>query len=114
MADRQLHNPQQFVGPYNDAPLVVTQLAADVANKERAVFFAGIMVLAHNTEAVTARNVTISSVENAHGRTNNETRQMVAGEIAIFGPYKADGWINDGELHFEADSANVKFAVLKG
>jgi hypothetical protein len=105
------------VGPYgsyatsNIAELVMT--AADAVNYNDVVARDGQMVVAHNTGA-SAYTITITSSANAYGRLGNiTTYSLGAGEYAIFGPFRMDGWVqSDGRLYFEASNAAVKFGVV--
>lgn len=91
----------------------LTFLAANVANKEQVQHTGKEVILAWNTGA-TGHTVTISSVEDPYGRAEDMgPYTLAAGAIARFGPYSDVGWRQaDGNLYFEANHAEVKFAVM--
>jgi hypothetical protein len=93
--------------------LDLTEVAADIVNKNRVVHTGKEVIVAHNTD-VGAVTVTITSVP-VHGRSGDVTAYSLgAGEIALFGPYPTTGWRQtDGYLYFEASDVDCKFAVLK-
>lgn len=97
-----------------DLPLIVTMTAADAANKQMVRVTPGMLILVQNTGAG-ARNYTVTSVADSRGRTNDLGSAIAAGAIHILGPFKSDGWRQaaDGQLYFEADNAEVKFAVIR-
>ncbi len=92
----------------------LTMTAADVANKNQATASGNDLILAHNTGAA-PHTITITSIADVMGRTGDiSAYSLGAGEYALFGPHKGDGWTQtDGKLYFEADHAEVKFAVVQ-
>ena len=70
-------------------------------------------VIAHNT-GVGARTITITSQpDTITKRTGDITAYSIgAGEIATFGPFKAVGWSNAGNLDIDVSHAEVKLAIL--
>ena len=102
-------------GDYGAGEADVVLTAADVANFNYAMFKTGDIVIAHNTD-VAAQTVTITSIEDDQGRTGNiATYSLAADDIAVFGPFERNGWMqDDGQLYMRATSANVKFGVLTG
>lgn len=97
------------------AGIKVTLAAADVANKNSFTLGSGDLVLAFNTDAALAHNVTITSVADAMGRVGDITAVAIAaGECFVFGPFKGPGWRQaDGGLYLEADNATIKFGVVQ-
>jgi hypothetical protein len=89
--------------------------AASVANKEQVALTGNELVIAHNTGAVDAHTITISSVIDDMGRTGDVAAySLAAGEYAVFGPFGTEGWRqSDAKLYFEANHAEVKFGVVK-
>ena len=104
-------------GPYpgtvaaNDLDL--TQTAADVANKNSAVFSGNRMLLIAENDNVAAKTVTLTSVADARNRTGDVTSYSIgASEIAAF-VLEREGWCqSDGAFYCEAEHADVKFTVL--
>ena len=102
-------------GDYGAGEADVVLTAADVANFNYAMFKTGDIVIAHNTD-VAAQTVTITSIEDDQGRTGNiATYSLAADDIAVFGPFERNGWMqDDGQLYMRATSANVKLGVITG
>jgi hypothetical protein len=108
---------QDLIGSYPSLPLTadsadLVETAADATEKQETSISGREIIVAHNT-GVGARTVTFTSV--AHlGRTGDITAYSIgAGEIAVFGPFKAVGWRqSNGKLYYEASHADVKFAVI--
>lgn len=105
-------------GGYPDLPLDanvadLTFFAADPTNKESVTYAESVLIIAWNSGAST-RTVTITS-KKYHGRTGDiSAYSLEAGDHAVFGPFPASGWRqDDGKLYFEANNAEVKFALLK-
>jgi len=115
---RQSHTPLTALGTktddYSAGAADLTMTAADVANKESVTMTGNELVIAHNT-GVGAQTVTVSSVVDDQGRTGDiSTYSLAADDYAVFGPFGTEGWRqSDGALYFEADSADVKFGVVK-
>lgn len=115
---RQSHTPLTALGTktnaYSAGAADLTMTAADVANKEEVTLTGAEIVIAHNTGA-SEHTVTITSVADSQGRTGDiETYALAADDYAVFGPFGTEGWLqSSGKLHFEADDAEVKFAVVK-
>jgi len=92
-------------------------VAADTTNDEMTDCTGKEVILAWNVGA-TPHTVTITSVP-VNGRSGDVTGYSVgAGEIAFFGPYPTAGFRRTGapdagKIYFEADNAEVEFAVLK-
>ena len=113
---RQAHTPVSLPGPWATAGEALTMTAADVANKEQVAASGKEIVIAHNSGAA-PHAVTITSKAHApSGRTGDITTEAIAaGEIRVYGgPFPTNGWRQtDGQLYFEADSAEVKFGVIR-
>jgi hypothetical protein len=88
-------------------------VAADATNKEEVVITGREILIAQNTGAG-ARTVTITSVA-INGRTGDITSYSLgAGEFGVFGPFRREGWAQGtGKLYFEAEHAEVKWAVIR-
>lgn len=101
-------------GSYASALVAVTLTAADVANKNQCSLANGDILLVQNSGA-SPHNVTITSIADEYGRLGSITSEAVAaGVVKSFGPFKEPGWQQaDGMLYFEADHAEIKFAVLR-
>jgi len=113
---RQSHTPKAVHNTLIDLAALAADLnfvAADVANKDQVAHTGKEVVLAWNTGA-TDHTVTITSVEDPYGRIEHMGPYTIAtGKIARFGPYANLGWHQtDGKLYFEANHAEIKFAVL--
>ena len=91
----------------------VTFQAADAAlGNYTPVVEAKTLVLVQNI-AVGAKTVTFTSIVDTLNRTGDITAYSVgAGEIAIFGPFKAVGWSHSGQVWMDGEDANIKFAVI--
>lgn len=88
--------------------------AADVTNKEQVALTGHEIILARNSGA-SARTVTINSAPDPFNfRVGDITAYSIgAGETARFGPFPTRGWAQpDGNLYFEANNAEVLFAVI--
>jgi hypothetical protein len=71
------------------------------------------IVLFQNT-GVGARTVTFpSQADTPYNRTGDITTYSIgAGELAIFGPFKAVGWSDAGNLDIDVSNAEVLIAVI--
>lgn len=101
-------------GTYSAAAAKLTMTAADVANMNQVTFGGEDLVIAHNTGG-SPYTLTITSVADPFGRTQDITTYSIpAGEYAIFGPFKAAGWLqSDGKLYLAASNASVLLGVVK-
>lgn len=106
------------LGPYPTLPVAtnaldITQLAADVTNKEQFVPSGDDLVIAHNTGG-SANTITLTSAADALNRTGDiSTYSVGAGELAMF-RYKKPGWMqSDGRVYLEASNAAVKWSVIQ-
>jgi len=100
--------------PITPGALLVTETAADVANKNQFKCSERDLVLAHNTGA-TPHTVTVTSKADAHNRTGDIPAYSIpAGEIHQLGPFKSSGWKQtDGFIYLEANHAEIKFSVIQ-
>lgn len=107
-------------GPYPTLPLAadaadLTFVPADVSNLNAADFGTKprMLVLVQNSDAVNPETVTFTSRADTLNRTGDIAEYSIgAGEIAAF-LFERNGWRqDDGNLYFEASSADVRFAVL--
>lgn len=92
----------------------ITFTAANATDKEQFVMSGNDLLLAWNTGAG-ARTVTLTSSADPNNRRTGDitTYSIGAGEIAVFGPFKKDGWVQSGNYMFiEAAHAEVKWAVI--
>lgn len=99
---------------YPTAMTVVTLTAADPTNKQQFQLNGNELLIAFNSGA-SPHTVTVTSVADRAGRVGHITAQSVAaGAMVVCGPLNAsDGWKQtDGMLYFEANHAEVKFAVI--
>lgn len=104
---------QVVPGDTGYAGAAVTFTTADVANDHQTPFREDILLLARNTGAG-AHTVTITSSADSRGRTRDIAAESIAaGAIRVFGPFRRDGWETLGQLYFEADHAEVSFAVVQ-
>jgi hypothetical protein len=109
-------NPNICLGAYPAAGVTLSWTAADPANDHQCAFTGKEMILARNTGA-TPHNVTITSAVDTRGRTKDITNEsLAAGSVHMFGPFsQPEGWkqASDGMLYFEADHAEIEFAVVR-
>lgn len=108
------HTVQDAPGKWPTAGGLVTFLAADPANDEQFTLTGRELLLADNVGAG-AHTITINSVIDPYNRTRNITAESIAaGTLRMFGPFDLVGWQQtDGNLYFEADDAEVEFAVIR-
>lgn len=102
-------------GSYPNAGVAVTMTAADVANKNDFIMGGNDLLIALNTHAADPATVTISSVQDAQGRTKDITADSIAaGAMHVYGPFRErEGWEQSGGvLHLEASAADIKFGVI--
>ena len=102
--------------PWATAGVELTWTAADVANKNECPATSQMLLIAWNSGAST-RNVTVTSVpDTVTGRSGDITKALAAGKYWVW-KLVTNGWAysDNGVLkyRFEADHADVKFAILK-
>lgn len=102
-------------GCYVSAPTQIPWTAADVANMNSVMLTGRELLLIRNADAVAAHNVTITSVPDEKNRLGDITNFSIgAGLLYVFGPVQLAGWQQpDGRLYFQADNAQIQFAVLR-
>lgn len=91
----------------------ITMTAADVANGNQFVPTGNELVIAHNSGA-SPYTVTITSVAAGNNRTGDiTTYSLAAGDYAVFGPFRREGWLqSDGYIYLAASNASVKFGII--
>ena len=103
----------QAPGPYAGAGAVVAMTAADVTNKNQFRASGRDLIIVQNT-GTSARTVTITSEPDPYGRRGDIAEQIQPGEIRVYGPLELEGWMQpDGNVYLEADSADVRFGVIR-
>jgi hypothetical protein len=112
---------QTLAGSYPELPVgagsadLVWTPASVALKNDTSLVVAKTVLLARNVAASASHNVTISSVPDSAGRTGDiGPYVLAAGKVARFGAFISPGWgaPTTGRLQFEADSAEVEFAVL--
>lgn len=111
---------QTPVGPYpaggtvSAAALDLAWVTADAVNLNEFIFSGKEILLVWNPDA-SAHHVTLTSVADARGRSDDVTSYSVgAGVISAFNFRSgSEGWQqSDGHIYISSDSALVKFAVV--
>jgi hypothetical protein len=94
--------------------VIFTWTAATPASDEQVVLTGNELLLARNVGA-SPHTITINSTPDTFGRSQNITAESIAaGQFRVYGAFARLGWIqSDGNLYFEADNAEVEFAVIK-
>ncbi len=92
----------------------ITMSAADAANNHELANNGKVLLLVDNADA-SPHQVTIVSVPDFAGRTQDIVQSIVAGDIAIFGPFKPAWWNQPGGiLHVDLDTDTaVTLAALR-
>ena len=113
---RTLVAPQTLPGAYPTLPpgagsRLITWVAYDVGNTDRvAIIENKTLILIHNLSG-SAKTVTFVSSVDAYGRVGDITNYSVAGlGTAVFGPFRAAGWLTSGFLTITAEDANIQIA----
>jgi hypothetical protein len=99
----------------NAGDLALPFTAADTVNLNQFAATGTEVLLVNNTD-VGSQTITLTSRPDAFGRSADiTTYSMPTGTFAWFNFRNANnGWIQaDGNIYFQASSANVKFAVLR-
>lgn len=101
-------------GSYSGSWTAVTWTAADPTDKEEIVLTGRQLLLIRNTHADTDYYVTINSVDNQWGRSEDIHQVDIGdGEMVVWGPIALDGWQQPGGLLFlEAENAAIEYAVI--
>lgn len=104
---------QNLLGAYADAGLAVAETANDMAEDHYTPFSADVVLYCRNSGAA-PHNLTVTSSEDSHGRTNDLTQAIAAGAVVLLGPFARDGWAQaGGQLWFEGDSADLRWAAVR-
>lgn len=114
---RQTHTAQNPLGSIGDYTVPdaadLNFLAGDVGNEEQTKLTGKEMIVLHNNSGG-ANTITVLSVANQFGRTEDINFQLDAGEHGMFGPFDLEGWRQaDGNLYFNVSSSLVGIAVIK-
>lgn len=110
---RTIVTPIAVPESYADTTVAVTWTAADVANKNRLLLTGREVLLCRNAGG-TGRAVTITSVADEMGRTNDITFTLGNAESKVFPFFKLAGWVqSDGYLYFEGAHAEVEWLALR-
>ena len=102
------------VGAFTSNLCDITFTAADVANKNSAVFQGNRMLVVIKNDDAGSVSWTITSKANPSGRTGDIVDPTFeTGKVAMF-IVERDGFQQeaDNSLHFEASDADCKFAIL--
>ena len=106
-------------GPYPALPVSANALdfvftAADASNKEQFVPGNDTLVIIKNGHATLAKTFTLTSKADERNRTGDVTTYSLgAGEYALF-RFKKAGWMqSDGKIYMEAESSDIKYAVIQ-
>lgn len=106
-------NPTDAPGDLAYAGTALATVAADQVDGNQTPFSEDIVIVAHNTGA-SPSTVTITSAPDSRGRTKHITNEAIAaGQIRVYGPFRRDGWVNEGHLWFQGGAAEVEFGVLR-
>jgi hypothetical protein len=118
---RLVLTPQTLLGSYptlqpaaNAADVTFTSAGASFADGAGFLVTGGEILLVKNGEN-SAQTITITSVVDERKRSGNITSYSIgAGEIAAFGPFQPEGWMqSDGQIYIAASADDVSFAVLR-
>lgn len=86
---------------------------SDPTDRSTALIDTKTVVIAHNTD-VSSHTITFTSVADSLNRPGDITAYSVAaGGISIFGPFRASGWAQTGNVLFiDVSDAHVELAVI--
>jgi hypothetical protein len=108
---------QQLTGPFPASPFnldALTFAAADVSNENDFPFTGDEIIIVENTDATTARLVTLTAAPDPQKRSTDVTKSIAAGEFAIFEASSLTGWLqSDGKFWLKGDNAALMFAVVR-
>lgn len=106
-------------GPYPALPVSANALdfvftAANATDKEQFVPGNDALLIVKNAHATLAKTFTLTSKADERNRTGDVgPYSLGAGEYALF-RYKKPGWMqSDGKIYLEAESSDIKFAVIQ-
>ena len=113
MADRTTLTKTVSLGAYA-TPVIATENQADAVNKNRILLSGdGKELVIFRNFAATPRVVTITSVDNQQGRSEDIVFTLGNLEERIYGPIKYSGWAQVGPyLHLEGAHADVRITVV--
>jgi len=118
---RLVLTPQDLLGAYptlqpaaNSADVTFTNAGKAYADGAGFLVTGGEILLVKNGEN-SSQTVTITSVVDDMKRAGNISAYSIgAGEIAAFGPFQPEGWMqSDGQIYIAASADDVSFAVLR-
>jgi hypothetical protein len=116
---RILVNPQTLPGAYptlqpGAGSRKITFAACDASNFNRVVIVENkTVILVKNAHVSDPKTVTIVSAVDDKNRTGDITAySIVAGDIAVFGPFKTAGWTTTGHLELRGASTDIQFACI--
>ena len=100
-------------GPWPTSGVVTTFTAANVTDKQETPCTGRELIVARNSGA-SSRTITIEGVP-IYGRDGDITAESIAaGAVKVFGPFNRKGFRQtDGMIYFEANNAEVLFAVIE-
>lgn len=101
-----------LVSSYTAGVADVVPAAGDVSNGNEAGFTGEELVLAHNGGA-SPYTVTIGSQPCPHGRTGDIVYSLAAGDYAVLGPFRREGWNNGGMLDIDVENIAVEVVVIR-
>lgn len=108
------------LGPYPSLPvsadaLDLTLTAADTGNSNQFLLDGPMLLIAQNTDAGSARTITLTSVADPQLRTGDITTYSIGiGETAVFKIDRMEGWRqSDGYFYLAASNAAVKFGIVR-
>jgi hypothetical protein len=101
-------------GSYGGAFVELTMTAADTDDFEQFTLTGREIVVVTNTSADTNYYVTVTSVDDTFGRSEDITQQDIAfGETWIWGPVAIAGWQQtNGYLYMAGENAALKFGII--
>lgn len=103
-----------LAGTANPAAVIGPATAGDSVNDHEWAFRSGDRLFAKNTGAG-AQALTLVSVADSQGRTGDAVANPAAGEYALVGPLKEDGWEQgDGSIYIDLAEATWELLVLRG
>ncbi len=102
-------------GSYGGTWTEITWTAADASNFNSFSLTGRELLLIYNSSADTGYDVTLTSVDDRYGRSENVGPTEVAfGDYMMFGPIALEGWQQtDGSFYLTAENAAIKFAVIR-
>jgi len=72
-----------------------------------------VVIIAQNTDAAVAYDIVINGEAGAEGRDVSITKELTAGQIAIFGPVPGPGWMTAaGKLSVSVENVAIKWGVI--